>query len=148
MFSNLFIISIQIAFHIVFKFCITAGLIHRTVVEQLDLLTTVQNSSHPVLSSHDTGHNNDLLSFTYVTNCNTAPIVESNNNNNESMIKSIDDSRHRHHHHQQQQQPIIHTIKSNNIKLSQTDLHHQSSSVMSNKNVCYILFCQKYIYNC
>ncbi|CAH8497099.1 unnamed protein product [Schistosoma guineensis] len=111
-----------------------AGLIHRTVVEQLDLLTTVQNSSHPVLSSHDTDHNNDLLSFTYVTSCNTAPIVESNNNNNESMIKSIDDSRHRHHHHQQQQQPVIHTIKSNNIKLSQTDLHHQSSSVMSNKN--------------
>ncbi|RTG80954.1 uncharacterized protein DC041_0008409 [Schistosoma bovis] len=111
-----------------------AGLIHRTVVEQLDLLTTVQNSSHPVLSSHDTDHNNDLLSFTYVTNCNTAPIVESNNNNNESMIKSIDDSRHRHHHHQQQQQPVIHTIKSNNIKLSQTDLHHQSSSVLSNKN--------------
>ncbi|CAH8503983.1 unnamed protein product [Schistosoma haematobium] len=110
-----------------------AGLIHRTVVEQLDLLTTVQNSSHPVLSSHDTDHNNDLLSFTYVTNCNTAPIVESNNNNNESMIKSIDDSHHRHHHHHQQQ-PVIHTIKSNNIKLSQTDLHHQSSSVMSNKN--------------
>ncbi|CAH8501340.1 unnamed protein product [Schistosoma margrebowiei] len=108
-----------------------AGLIHRTVVEQLDLLTTVQNSSHPVLSSHNTDHNNDLLSFTYVTNCNTAPIVESNNNNNESMIKSIDDSHHRHHH---QQQPNIHTIKSDNIKLSQTDLHHQSSSVISNKN--------------
>ncbi|KAK4469020.1 hypothetical protein MN116_006644 [Schistosoma mekongi] len=96
-----------------------ADLIHRSVVEQLDLLTV--HPSHPVLSSHSIDHN-DLLSFTYVPNCGSDQVVGSNvSSNNGSSLESIEC----------QQQPLICTMESN-IDVSQGD--NQSSSMMTNKS--------------
>ncbi|KAH8859162.1 RING finger protein 44 [Schistosoma japonicum] len=98
---------------------IPADLIHRSVVEQLDLLT--MHPSHPVLSSHSIDHN-DLLSFTYVTNCDSDQVIGSNvNSNDESSLELIEC----------QQQPLICTMESN-IDVLQGD--NQSTSMMINKS--------------